>query len=118
MDECPFCAAQDRLWLWRGETIFYEDHIMVIVRAKDMKGHKERLLAVVRAHIDFNPALESYLTHKLKEVGAAVFRESFIILEDTFSRFTGHAHKIACLLDKRADDYQQMLNTEFESVRV
>ena len=116
MTECTFCKAQSALWV--GETVFYEDSLLVIARTKDLKGHKERLVAVTRVHQDFNGALEAYLVTKLKEIGTKVFGRSFIILEDTFSRFPGHAHKIGCLLDPKADDYQQILNTEFTHVRL
>ncbi len=116
MTECTFCTTRwDR---WREETVFYEDELIVIARAKDLKGHKERLIALLRLHKVFNEGLEIYLTAKLKEVGTNIFKRSFIILEDTFSRFPGHAHKIACLLDLKADDYQQILNTEFTHVRL
>ncbi len=116
MGDCPFCLLPQNMWA--KETIFYMDDLLVVMRAKDLKGHKERLVAVVHSHQDFNPYLEAYLMAKLIETGRSAFRQDFVVLRDTFSRFAGHAHMIACLEDPEAEDYKQVLGTERLKVHV
>lgn len=116
MSDCPFCAMRDGMW--RLETMFFMDDLLSIVRTKDLKGHKNRIMAVVHSHEDTNPFLEAYMTEQLILIGPKIFKQDFVILSDTFSRFAGHAHKIASLEDPKADDYKQILETERMVVHV
>lgn len=116
VEPCPFCLLPQKMWA--GETMYFMDDLLSIVMTKDLKGHKKRIMAVIHSHEDTNPFLEAYMTEQLILIGPKIFKQDFVILSDTFSRFAGHAHKIACLEDPNADDYKQVLDTERVVVHV
>jgi hypothetical protein len=103
------------------EVIFHEDNLIYVVRAKDMKGHEERLVLVSKAHVKDLP---EGLEYKAKSKGIEVARDVFgkikglefiSYLQDTKSRFGSHWHRIICDLDPDADDWEQIIkDTEYE----
>ncbi len=116
MGDCPFCVMRDNMW--RLETMYFMDDLLIIVKTKELKGHKNRIMAVVHSDEDTNAFLEAYMMEQLKLIGPKIFKQDFVILSDTFSQFAGHAHKVACLEDPNADDYEQVLKTERMKVHV
>jgi hypothetical protein len=109
MTTCPLCALN-----FAQETVFYEDESIVIVRAKDLKGHRERIMVVFRDHQATIPeAMVQHALRKLEEVGRHVFdyTDRFVILAKTFATFPEHWHKVCSDLDPTATDYDQVLET-------
>jgi len=106
------------VWARPGEVVFYEDDRVAVVRTKDMKGHRERIMVVVKRHSREVPEAEArYAIRRLVEVGRRVFDGDFLILEDTHSRWRDHWHRVSSKLDPAAEDYDLILKTEFTVVK-
>ena len=113
MDSCPLCEAI------KNEPHLAENKDFVILRTKKMKGHKERIMIVFRVHVmellspSYNEG-EAFLT----EIGKQLFSyvPFFVIMEPTFASIKDHWHLVASDLDHTAEDYKQVLETEWRKV--
>ena len=113
---CTFCSNYDA----GVEEIFGEDELAYVMRAKDMKGHDERLVVVSKQHTK-NPPKDVQKWARI--FGLAIARQVYerfpnlnyiSLLEDTKSRYLGHWHQIICDLDPDAQDYDQIIkDTEY-----
>jgi len=107
--ECPLCNLHKP-----GEHIYYEDEKIIIVDAKNKKGHRERLIVVWKEHIPkISREEEEYAISKLKEVCKQVFSytDKYEVYVDRFSTFMDHWHRPASDIDQNAEDYEQILMT-------
>jgi hypothetical protein len=85
-----------------------------LVRAKNLKGHRERLMLVSKRHskqLDEGSIGEAYLL--LNSIGQRFFgyADQWAIFESDFATIPDHWHRIASDLDVNADDFQQILKT-------
>ncbi|MGC8649015.1 MAG: hypothetical protein ACP5UN_02250 [Candidatus Micrarchaeia archaeon] len=107
--ECPLCNLHKP-----GEKIYYEDDKVIIVDAKDKKGHKERLLVVWNEHVSkISKNDEEYAISKLKDVAKRVFlyTDKYEVYVDRFSTFMNHWHRPASDIDPTSQDHKQILET-------
>ncbi len=105
--DCPLCRISEKEVLvdfdrWR------------LVRAKNLKGHRERLMLVSKSHsiqLDEGSIGEAYLL--LNSAGQRFFgyADEWAIFESDFASIPDHWHRIASDLDVNADDFQQILKT-------
>jgi hypothetical protein len=108
-EECPLCNLHKP-----GEKIYYEDNKVIVVDAKDKKGHKERLLVVWKEHVSkISKEDEKYAISKLKDVAKNVFHytDKYEVYIDKFSTFMNHWHRPASDIDPTAKDHKQILET-------
>jgi len=112
--ECPLCNFSSK-----KEKIYYENDKIIIVRTKDLKGHKERIMVVTKDHVVNVPQeLFEYAIYKLAEIGLKVFNYTpkFVIMESTFSGIKAHWHLVATDLDPNSKDFKQILATPWLEV--
>ena len=105
--DCPLCRIPEKEVLadfdrWR------------LVRAKNLKGHRERLMLVSKRHskqLDEGSIGEAYLL--LNSIGQRFFgyADKWAIFESDFATIPDHWHRIASDLDVNAQDFQQILKT-------
>ncbi len=110
-EKCPLCNL-DR----KDETVHYEDGNVIILDAKNKKGHKYRMMVVYRKHIKkpdvgvrklvfetFRNFCFSYYFSKVDRFG---------IYQDTYSTIPGHYHMLSADFDPHATDIEQVKDTE------
>jgi hypothetical protein len=112
--ECPLCKLD-----LKQEKIFYDDRSFLVLRTKDLKGHKERIMVVYKRHehtISYK-ALERALD-LLSEIGRKVFSYTpkFVIMDTTFATINDHWHLVGTDLDPRSKDFEQILSTRWIKV--
>lgn len=112
--ECPLCKLD-----LKTEKIFYDDRSFLILRTKDLKGHKERIMIVYKQHehtISFK-ALERALD-LLSDMGRKVFSYTpkFVIMDATFATINDHWHLVGTDLDPKSKDFDQILSTRWIKV--
>lgn len=112
--QCPLC----RLDL-KKEKIYYDDTSFLVLRTKDLKGHKERVMVVYKQHEHTIPhkALERALD-LLSDIGRKVFSYApkFVIMDTTFASINDHWHLVGTDLDPKSIDFDQILATRWVKV--
>jgi len=75
------------------EKIFYQDSSFVVLRTKNLKGHRERIMIIYKRHQHTIPykAFERAL-NILTQIGREVFKHNpkFVILDSTFATINDH----------------------------
>ena len=108
---CPLCSLN-----LKKEKIYYDDTSFLVLRTKDLKGHKERIMVVYKPHEHTLPyrAIERALD-LLSEVGRKVFSYApkFVIMDTTFATINDHWHLVATDLDPKSKDFDQILATRW-----
>jgi hypothetical protein len=103
----------------KREKVFHEDESFIVLRTEDLKGHRERIMAVLKEHEHTIPykAYERALD-LLSEVGMKVFSYTpkFVIMDSTFATINDHWHLVATDLDPKSLDFDQILATKWVSV--
>lgn len=111
---CPLC----RLDL-KKEKIYYDDRSFLVLRTKDLKGHKERIMVVYKQHEHTIPykALERALD-LLSDIGRKVFSYTpkFVVMDATFATINDHWHLVGTDLDPKSRDFDQILATRWIKV--
>ena len=112
--QCPLC----RLDL-KKEKIYYEDKSFLVLRTKNLKGHKERIMIVYKQHEHTIPykAFERALD-LLSDIGKKVFSYTpkFVIMDTTFATINDHWHLVGTDLDPKSKDFAQILATKWIKV--
>lgn len=111
--KCPLCDLAEKE---NAEKVFYEDDEIIIVRTKDLKGHKERIMVVSKGHVrNISFELFEHAMMKLIEIGKKAFSyyPKFVVMEGTFQRLKKHWHIVASDLDPNTEDYYQILHTDW-----
>lgn len=111
---CPLCKLD-----LKKEKIFYDDRSFLILRTKDLKGHKERIMIVYKRHehtISYK-AIERALD-LLSDMGRKVFSYTpkFVIMDATFATINDHWHLVGTDLDPMSKDFDQILSTRWIKV--
>jgi hypothetical protein len=108
---CPLCSLN-----LKKEKIYYDDRSFLVLRTKDLKGHRERIMVVYKQHEHTLPykALERALD-LLSEIGEKVFSYTpkFVIMDTTFATINDHWHLVATDLDPKSKDFDQILATRW-----
>ena len=103
----------------KKEKIYCEDRSFVILRTKDLKGHKERIMIVLRQHEHTIPykALERALD-LLADIGRKVFSYTpkFVVMDTTFATINDHWHLVGTDLNPKSRDFGQILATRWIKV--
>ena len=111
---CPFCILD-----LKKESIFFEDKSFLVLRTKDLKGHKERIMIVYKRHEHTIPykAYERAM-EILTRIGRQVFSYApkFVIMDTTFATINDHWHLVATDLDRKSQDFDLILATRWIKV--
>lgn len=109
-DSCVLCNAV------KEETGVYEDEVLKILRTKNLKGHRERIMVVAKSH-SYTGWIETYMLKVLEDEGRKVFDYTykFVILATDYASVPDHPHFIATDLEP-ADDNMQVLGTRWNKV--
>lgn len=111
---CPLCSLN-----LKKEKIYCEDRSFIVLRTKDLKGHKERIMVVYKRHEHTIPykALERALD-LLSDIGRKVFSYTpkFVIMDATFATINDHWHLVGTDLDPKSKDFDQILSTRWIKV--
>jgi len=111
---CPLCELD-----LQKEKIFYEDYSFIVLRTKNLKGHRERIMIVYKRHQHTIPykAYERAL-NIISQIGREVFKYTpkFVILDSTFATINDHWHLVASDLDPKSEDFDQILATRWIKV--
>ena len=96
------------------EEVLVEYQRWKLVRTKTMKGHKERLMLLHKNHVrtlDEGSIGEAYLL--MMKAGSKFFSytNKWAIFEPVYATVPDHWHRVASDLDKKAQDYGQILKT-------
>jgi hypothetical protein len=123
-EDCTYCYSFNKNGA-KGEVVFYEDEQLRIMRAFELKGHRERLVGQYKQHgNNLTDEQKAFVRNKLREVALPIFAkftdlESIAVLEPTKSRFFGHWHAVACELNPRTQDYKQIVEqTKYDEVKL
>jgi hypothetical protein len=112
--QCPLCKLD-----LKKEKIYYEDRSFLVLRTKELKGHRERIMVVYKRHEHTIPykALERALD-LLSEMGRKVFSYTpkFVIMDATFATINDHWHLVGTDLDPKSKDFDQILATRWIKV--
>jgi hypothetical protein len=112
--QCPLC----RLDL-KKEKIYYDDKSFLVLRTKNLKGHRERIMIVYKQHEHTIPykAFERALD-LLSDIGKKVFSYApkFVIMDTTFATINDHWHLVGTDLDPKSKDFDQILATRWIKV--
>lgn len=108
---CPLCDLN-----LEKEKKYHEDSSFIVLRTRTVKGHKERIMIVYKAHEHRIPqkAYERALDI-LTKIGKQVFgyTPKFVIMDTTFATINDHWHLVATDLDPKSDDFNQILATKW-----
>jgi len=112
--KCPLCNLD-----LNEEKVFYEDEAFVILRTKNLKGHHERIMIVLKAHehsIGFK-GVEGAL-YTLERVCKRLFgyAPKWVIMDNTFATIREHWHLVASDLNPKSEDFNQILLTKWLKV--
>jgi len=112
--KCPLCDID-----LNEEKVYWDVPAFVILKTKDLKGHKERIMIVYKAHRHEIPyeAYEAALDALIK-IGKKVFNytSKFVIMDSTFATINEHWHLVATDLDPKSEDFDQILRTKWIKV--
>ena len=109
--KCPLCELD-----LQKEKIYYEDRSFLVIRTKDLKGHRERVMIVYKRHEHTIPykALEHALD-LVSEISRKVFgyAPKIVIMDSTFATINDHWHLVVTDLDTKSRDFKQILATKW-----
>ena len=112
--QCPLCGLN-----LEKEKIYYDDRSFLVLRTKNLKGHKERIMIVYKQHEHTIPykAFERALD-LLSDIGKKVFSYTpkFVIMDTTFATINDHWHLVGTDLDPKSQDFDQILATRWIKV--
>ncbi len=112
--ECPLCCLS-----LEEEKVFYEDDLFRVLRTRKLKGHRERVMIMLKKHEDpVSPGTFARALEILTETGKKLFcyTPKFVIMDSTFASVRGHWHLVATDLDPKSEDFDQILATKWIKV--
>jgi hypothetical protein len=111
---CPLCGFD-----LKKERIYYEDNSFIVLRTKTGKGHRERIMIVLKRHEHTVPHKEyERALDILCKIGRKVFSYTpkFVIMDTTFATISDHWHLVVTDIDPKSDDFDQILATRWIKV--
>ncbi len=111
---CPLCTLD-----LEKENIYYKDGSFIVLRTKNLKGHRERIMIMYRKHEHM--ILREEFEHALDIVsliGKKIFSYTpkFVIMDSTFATINDHWHLVVTDLDPKSEDFNQILATKWIKV--
>jgi hypothetical protein len=108
---CPLCSLN-----LKKEKIYLDDRSFLVLRTRDLKGHRERIMVVYKPHEHTLPykAIERALD-LLSDIGRKVFSYTpkFVIMDTTFATINDHWHLVGTDLDPKSKDFDQIIATRW-----
>ena len=108
---CPLCDLD-----LKKETKYYEDNSFLVLRTRNLKGHKERIMIIYKCHEHtIPPRAYEHALDLLSKMGRTVFAYApkFVIMDTTFATINDHWHLVASDLDPKSEDFNQILATKW-----
>lgn len=105
---CPLCEISKR----EPENILWEGKDWEIVRTKNLKGHKERVMILQKEH-DKNQLynIPKNINLKLKQIFNYTYK--IVIMEGRYGSIPEHYHLCVTDLDPKSNDFEQILGTNW-----
>ena len=94
------------------ERAIYDDDDMMIVNTKKLKGHKRRIMCIIKRHDRIPTEWElRHMISRLFDIGLDVFKYAmaFAILDNKYAAYKTHFHLVASDFD--GDDFWQIMKT-------
>jgi len=117
---CPLCGVCAR----EPENVLYEDVNFAIVRTKYRKGHRERVMLVLKRHLedlppsispDFSRVTQTpAIRQRLKEIFSYTYKA--IIMDGKYGSVPDHWHLCVTDLEPDSEDHHQILGTPWLEV--
>ena len=108
--DCPLCRIDER-----KEKIRLVTRDIMVVDTITPKGHRGRIMCLYRKHTKkLAPLVRRRVMAEFRNFCIPYFfsyTDRFSIHKDTFSTIPGHWHIVASDLDRKAEDYRQILKT-------
>ena len=115
VEGCPLCGICER----EPENVLYEDEHFAIIRTANLKGHRERVMLILKRHVSDIPPNISYdfswvtntpvIRQRLKEIFGYTYKA--IIMEGKYGSYPDHWHLCITDLETDSEDHQQILGT-------
>ena len=106
MNYCPLCKALKN----EKDKFLYEDKQLVFLPTKTKKGHKKRIMMVMKDHREepYDDIYKDLFIQDFIEFCKEYFDDepTFVLCESTYSSIPDHWHLIAC--DWLSDDEKEM----------
>lgn len=105
---CPLC----KVWEREPENVLWQNKFYALVRTKDLKGHKERVMLLSKKHIKHNHDIRGALKGAIYAILTAFnYTYKAIVLDGKFGSIPDHWHLCITDLEEGSEDHQQMLGT-------
>jgi len=105
---CPLCGVWDR----ESEGVLWQNKYFALVRTKNLKGHKERIMLVSKKHTKVNHDMRGVLQASLPFIMKAFdYTYKVIVLDGKFGSIPDHWHLCITDIEEGSDDHQQILGT-------
>lgn len=111
---CPLC----NVWEREPDNVFFENDKFVVMRTKNLKGHKERVMILSKEHVaDINTEFTEVL-YFLRETIKPLFQytSKVVVMDRTYGSIPDHWHYVVTDLDPNSDDFYQVLGTPWIEV--
>ena len=111
---CPLCNLN-----LEEEKKYYEDRSFIVLRTKTEKGHRERIMIVLKRHEHTVPQrVYEHALDILTKIGKEVlsYTPKFVIMDTTFATINDHWHLVATDLNPKSEDFNQILATRWIKV--
>ena len=116
---CPLCE----IWHKEPENLLYEDPHFVIMRTKNLKGHRERVMLLLKRHVDNLRGLpydfawvldRPEIVYRLKEIFSYTYK--IIVMDGKYGSIPEHWHLCITDLEPDSTDHRQILGTPWIKV--
>lgn len=102
--DCPLCK------ILSNEKVLFENDLVFLVKTKDSKGHKTRIMSCTKRHVKEPTFAERVycmflLAEYMNETG-----EYWYMVDSTYSTYPDHFHNIACDLESTQPIEQMLLD--------
>lgn len=91
-NNCPLCSIPQK------ESVLYQDDKLYLASTKDLKGHKVRVMAVIKRHSS-TPTIEEKLfaeSKLIEHMQQVMGYQDWYIVSDKFASIPEHFHVMAC----------------------
>jgi hypothetical protein len=110
---CPLC----KVWEREPEEVLWENPVYAIVRTRDLKGHRERVMIVAKKHLKANHDTTNAIKILIEEI-PKIFHYTFkaIVLDGTYGSIPDHWHLCVTDIEEGSHDHEQVLGTPWIGV--
>lgn len=105
---CPLCNA----WKREPENVLWQNEQYALMRTKDLKGHRERLMILCKKHITTNHHRYKAIINTLPAIKEAFsYTYKAIIMDGKYGSIPDHWHLCVTDLEEGSKDHQQVMGT-------